>query len=173
MGSSDLTLFSPLCLGITLTNSTVSSFSHSAVRVASFVLIPVGITKISATCDTLPQPTISVAQKDYNPNTSDRMSSSEKSTAEMIPHANTLALPFLEALIAQHEERSKEALGGALAKKQEVCEQSTTTQPRGPDQNSGLSVAKTALWMLKPDCEPTHVGETVLVSQRQKQQYGC
>ena len=53
-----------------------------------------------------------------DPDTPERMST-ESSVPEEIPHASTLALPELEALLNQHEAQSRDALGSALAKKQE------------------------------------------------------
>lgn len=44
----------------------------------------------------------------------------DSSAPEEIPHASTLALPELEALLAQQEACSRDALGSALAKKEEA-----------------------------------------------------
>jgi len=83
------------------------------------VLIRVGFdeNKTSSTCDTTAA-TISASQE-HHPDTPESMAS-RGSSPEEIPHASTLALPDLEALLAQQEERSKEALGNALAKKQKA-----------------------------------------------------
>jgi len=63
---------------------------------------------------------------EHSPDAPERMSS-ESSEPEEIPHASVLGLPDPEALLAQQEQRSKDALGSALAKKQEVRERSISS----------------------------------------------
>lgn len=69
------------------------------------------------------------------PDTPERMSSDSSETEE-IPHASTLPLPDLEALLAQQEQRSRDALGSAQAKKKEVSLRSIQFQSRGLVSNS-------------------------------------
>lgn len=89
---------------------------------ASSVLISVGVNKNNIKHNLRPDSTSAItssAQKGHESDTPDSMSSAS-STPEEIPHVSTLALPDLEALLAQQEQRSKEALGVALAKKEKA-----------------------------------------------------
>jgi hypothetical protein len=54
-----------------------------------------------------------------DPDTPELMST-ESSAPEETPHASTLPLPELEALLSQQEANSRDALRSALAKKQEA-----------------------------------------------------
>lgn len=119
---------------------------------ASSVLISVGVNKIktsptrnprpdttSATTSTTPHhhrkmPRYGSATEQEEPDTPERVSS-ESSEPEEIPHASILALPDLEALLAQQEQRSRDALESALAKKKEVSHRSIQFQFRGLEYN--------------------------------------
>lgn len=74
-------------------------------------------------------PRYSSVTEQEDPDTPERMSSNS-SEPEEIPHASVLALPDLEALLAQQEQRSRDALRSALAKKEEVSHRSIQLQSR-------------------------------------------
>lgn len=115
---------------------------------ASSVLISVGVNKIktsptrnprldatSATTSATPphhrkMPRYSSFTEQEEPDTPERMSSNS-SEPEEIPHASILALPDLEALLAQQDQRSRDALASALAKKKEVSYRSIQLQSCG------------------------------------------
>lgn len=86
-----------------------------------------------------------------DPDTPDRMSS-ESSASEELPHASTLSLPELEALLEQQEAYSRDALGSAQAKNQEaqhLIEQASKAEYEAQSFHIRYEEAETAIQELR------------------------